>query len=114
MSVELRPRDMDTWALVQSLAMNPRIRATVELQKPFSMLLAFLENRWQTENRKLVSFQFDGLKYNLAIQKYKSKNLDFLIKIVFKLNIFKHKIASVNKYIELKHKLKLIKNLKES
>lgn len=60
-SVELRPRDMDTWALVQSLAMNPRIRATVELQKPLSMLLAYLENRWQTENRKLVSFQFDGL-----------------------------------------------------
>lgn len=52
-SVELRARDMDTWSLVQSLAMNPRIRATVELQKPLSMLLAFLENRWQTENRKL-------------------------------------------------------------
>lgn len=52
-SVELRPRDMDTWSLVQSLAMNPRIRATVELQKPLSMLLSFLENRWQTENRKL-------------------------------------------------------------
>ncbi|XP_050434295.1 uncharacterized protein LOC126841726 [Adelges cooleyi] len=52
-SIELRPRDMDTWSLVQSLAMNPRIRATVELQKPLSMLLAFLENRWQSENWKL-------------------------------------------------------------
>ncbi|XP_050544806.1 protein cramped [Daktulosphaira vitifoliae] len=52
-SIELKPRDMDTWALVQSLAMNPRIRATVELQKPLSMLLAFLENRWQSENWKL-------------------------------------------------------------
>lgn len=56
MSVELRARDMDTWSLVQSLSMNPRIRTTVELQKPLSMILAFLENRWQTENRKLVSF----------------------------------------------------------
>lgn len=56
LSVELKPRDMDTWSLVQSLSMNPRVRATVELQKPLSLLLAFLENRWQTENRKLVSF----------------------------------------------------------
>lgn len=58
---------MDTWSLVQSLAMNPRIRATVELQKPLSMLLAFLENRWQTENRKLVS-SFNTIV--LAITKY--------------------------------------------
>lgn len=54
---------MDTWSLVQSLAMNPRIRATVELQKPLSMLLAFLENRWQTENRKLVSFLAQSLVF---------------------------------------------------
>jgi hypothetical protein len=60
---------MDTWSLVQSLAMNPRIRATVELQKPLSMLLAFLENRWQTENRKLVSFLQNELRY------YINKNL---------------------------------------
>jgi len=59
--VELKPRDMDTWSLVQSLAMNPRIRATVELQKPLSMLIAFLENRWQTENRKLRE-QIHGIK----------------------------------------------------
>lgn len=55
-SIEMRSRDMDTWSIVQSLAMNPRVRTTVELQKPLSMLIAFLENRWQTENRKLVPF----------------------------------------------------------
>lgn len=68
-SVELKPRDMDTWSLVQSLAMNPRIRATVELQKPLSMLLAFLENRWQTENRKLVSFlELTNVLHNIILK----------------------------------------------
>lgn len=55
-TIELKPRDMATWNYIQSLSMNPRTRTTVELQKPLSILLAFLENKWQTENKKLVSF----------------------------------------------------------
>lgn len=66
---------MDTWSLVQSLAMNPRIRATVELQKPLSMLLAYLENRWQSENRKLVSF---SISVFWLLIKYFSVYLDLI------------------------------------
>lgn len=104
---------MDTWSLVQSLAMNPRIRTTVELQKPLSMLLAFLENRWQSENRKLVSFLTKLISFNyICIYNLSEKNFYFIQWYLFKQNVLKFNINSVNKYIELKH-LKSIKNLKE-
>lgn len=47
-TVELQPKDMLTFLKVQSMAQNPRLRATLPLQKRLSCLIDYLSNKWKT------------------------------------------------------------------
>ncbi|XP_022914543.1 protein cramped [Onthophagus taurus] len=47
-NVELKPKDMDTWMVVQKLSQNPRIKTTVPLQRRVSALLLYLNDKWKT------------------------------------------------------------------
>ncbi|KAI5097239.1 protein cramped-like isoform X1 [Silurus meridionalis] len=45
-AVELQPRTNYSWARVQSLAHNPRLRMVVELHRKVSNLIEFLKQKW--------------------------------------------------------------------
>uniref|UniRef100_A0A672PAA6 Cramped chromatin regulator homolog 1 n=1 Tax=Sinocyclocheilus grahami TaxID=75366 RepID=A0A672PAA6_SINGR len=46
LAVELQPRSNHSWARVQSLAHNPRLRMIVELHRKVSTLIEFLKQKW--------------------------------------------------------------------
>ncbi|XP_034567854.1 protein cramped-like isoform X2 [Notolabrus celidotus] len=45
-AVELQPRSNHSWARVQSLAHNPRLRMVVELHRKVSSLMEYLKQKW--------------------------------------------------------------------
>uniref|UniRef100_A0A3P9BSC0 Protein cramped-like n=1 Tax=Maylandia zebra TaxID=106582 RepID=A0A3P9BSC0_9CICH len=45
-AVELQPRSNHSWARVQSLAHNPRLRMVVELHRKVSSLIEYLKQKW--------------------------------------------------------------------
>uniref|UniRef100_A0A8C7UTS4 Protein cramped-like n=1 Tax=Oncorhynchus mykiss TaxID=8022 RepID=A0A8C7UTS4_ONCMY len=47
-AVELQPRSNHSWARVQSLAHNPRLRMVVELHRKVSSLIEFLKQKWDS------------------------------------------------------------------
>ncbi|XP_017886991.1 protein cramped [Ceratina calcarata] len=46
-TIELRPRNNIAWWQVQALAMNPRVRTLLPVQRRLSSLLIFLQQRWK-------------------------------------------------------------------
>jgi hypothetical protein len=54
-TIELRPGNNVTWWHVQALAMNPRVRILVPIQRRLSSILSFLQQRWRPWKAKNVS-----------------------------------------------------------
>ncbi|XP_043567982.1 protein cramped-like isoform X1 [Chiloscyllium plagiosum] len=51
--LELLPRSNYTWARVQSLAQNPRLRMMVELHRKVSSLIEFLKHKWALQEFRI-------------------------------------------------------------
>ncbi|XP_069762050.1 protein cramped-like isoform X2 [Narcine bancroftii] len=51
--LELMPRSNYTWARVQSLAQNPRLRMMVELHRKVSSLIDFLKHKWALQEFRI-------------------------------------------------------------
>ncbi|KAG7459798.1 hypothetical protein MATL_G00214500 [Megalops atlanticus] len=51
--VELQPRSNHSWARVQSLAHNPRLRMVVELHRKVSSLIEFLKQKWTVQDHRI-------------------------------------------------------------
>ncbi|XP_061079345.1 protein cramped-like [Conger conger] len=51
--VELQPRSNQSWARVQSLAHNPRLRMVVELHRKVSSLIEFLKQKWAIQDQRI-------------------------------------------------------------
>ncbi|KAG5832363.1 hypothetical protein ANANG_G00290390 [Anguilla anguilla] len=51
--VELQPRSNHSWARVQSLAHNPRLRMVVELHRKVSSLIEFLKQKWAIQDQRI-------------------------------------------------------------
>uniref|UniRef100_A0AAY4BLI2 Protein cramped-like n=1 Tax=Denticeps clupeoides TaxID=299321 RepID=A0AAY4BLI2_9TELE len=52
-AVELQPRNNHSWARVQSLAHNPRLRMMVELHRKVSSLIEFLKQKWAVQDERI-------------------------------------------------------------
>ncbi|KAI7803655.1 putative protein cramped-like [Triplophysa rosa] len=52
-AVELQPRSNHSWARVQSLAHNPRLRMVVELHRKVSSLIEFLKQKWAMQDERI-------------------------------------------------------------
>lgn len=55
-TVELVPKDMNTFLKVQEIAQNPRIKCIVPLQKRLSNLISHMSERWRSKEAEEVSF----------------------------------------------------------
>uniref|UniRef100_A0A8L0DUT6 Protein cramped-like n=1 Tax=Oncorhynchus mykiss TaxID=8022 RepID=A0A8L0DUT6_ONCMY len=53
-AVELQPRSNHSWARVQSLAHNPRLRMVVELHRKVSSLIEFLKQKWAVQDQRIA------------------------------------------------------------
>ncbi|XP_038553279.1 protein cramped-like isoform X1 [Micropterus salmoides] len=53
-AVELQPRSNHSWARVQSLAHNPRLRMVVELHRKVSSLIEFLKQKWAYHDQRIL------------------------------------------------------------
>ncbi|XP_054463214.1 protein cramped-like isoform X2 [Anoplopoma fimbria] len=53
-AVELQPRSNHSWARVQSLAHNPRLRMVVELHRKVSSLIEYLKQKWAYHDRRIL------------------------------------------------------------
>uniref|UniRef100_A0A3B5PQ34 Protein cramped-like n=1 Tax=Xiphophorus maculatus TaxID=8083 RepID=A0A3B5PQ34_XIPMA len=53
-AVELQPRSNHSWARVQSLAYNPRLRMVVELHRKVSCLIEYLKQKWALMEREAL------------------------------------------------------------
>ncbi|KAI1896254.1 hypothetical protein AGOR_G00092910 [Albula goreensis] len=51
--MELQPRSNHSWARVQSLAHNPRLRMMVELHRKVSSLIEFLKQKWAIQDHRI-------------------------------------------------------------
>jgi hypothetical protein len=61
--IELRPRNGEAFAKVQSLAQNPRIKVNISIQRRLSSLIRMLERKWRPLNLKRVSWQYYGFTF---------------------------------------------------
>ena len=52
--IELRPRNGEAFAKVQSLAQNPRIKVNISIQRRLSSLIRMLERKWRPLNARKV------------------------------------------------------------
>uniref|UniRef100_A0A8C4IEL3 Protein cramped-like n=1 Tax=Dicentrarchus labrax TaxID=13489 RepID=A0A8C4IEL3_DICLA len=52
-AVELQPRSNHSWARVQSLAHNPRLRMVVELHRKVSSLIEYLKQKWTYHDQRI-------------------------------------------------------------
>ncbi|XP_005163896.1 protein cramped-like isoform X2 [Danio rerio] len=52
-AVELQPRSNHSWARVQSLAHNPRLRMVIELHRKVSTLIEFLKQKWAVQDQRI-------------------------------------------------------------
>ena len=52
--VELLPHNHSSWAAVQKLSKNPRLRTSVPPKKPLSLMLHFLMKKWQVMSKKTL------------------------------------------------------------
>uniref|UniRef100_A0A8C6KF77 Protein cramped-like n=1 Tax=Nothobranchius furzeri TaxID=105023 RepID=A0A8C6KF77_NOTFU len=53
-AVELQPRSNHSWARVQSLAHNPRLRMVVELHRKVSNLIEYLRQKWAYQDQRIL------------------------------------------------------------
>nr|XP_057904324.1 protein cramped-like isoform X1 [Doryrhamphus excisus] len=53
-AVELQPRSNYSWARVQSLAHNPRLRMVVELHRKVSSLIEYLKQKWAYNDQRIM------------------------------------------------------------
>ncbi|KAM4716851.1 protein cramped-like isoform 2-T2 [Anableps anableps] len=53
-AVELQPRSNHSWARVQSLAYNPRLRMVVELHRKVSCLIDYLKQKWAYQDQRIL------------------------------------------------------------
>uniref|UniRef100_A0A1A8BF09 Protein cramped-like n=1 Tax=Nothobranchius kadleci TaxID=1051664 RepID=A0A1A8BF09_NOTKA len=53
-AVELQPRSNHSWARVQSLAHNPRLRMVVELHRKVSSLIEYLRQKWAYQDQRIL------------------------------------------------------------
>ncbi|KAG7243692.1 hypothetical protein INR49_011249 [Caranx melampygus] len=53
-AVELQPRSNHSWARVQSLAHNPRLRMVVELHRKVSSLIEYLKQKWAYQDHQIL------------------------------------------------------------
>lgn len=53
-AVELQPRSNHSWARVQSLAHNPRLRMVVELHRKVSSLIEYLKQKWTYHDQRIL------------------------------------------------------------
>ncbi|KAL0993713.1 hypothetical protein UPYG_G00112280 [Umbra pygmaea] len=53
-AVELQPRSNHSWARVQSLAHNPRLRMVVEMHRKVSSLIEFLKQKWAVQDQRIL------------------------------------------------------------
>ncbi|XP_039980225.1 protein cramped-like isoform X2 [Xiphias gladius] len=53
-AVELQPRSNHSWAHVQSLAHNPRLRMVVELHRKVSSLIEYLKQKWAYHDQRIL------------------------------------------------------------
>ncbi|AWP18739.1 putative protein cramped-like [Scophthalmus maximus] len=53
-AVELQPRSNHSWARVQSLAHNPRLRMVVELHRKVSSLIEYLKQKWTYQDQCIL------------------------------------------------------------
>uniref|UniRef100_A0A3B4UXT1 Protein cramped-like n=1 Tax=Seriola dumerili TaxID=41447 RepID=A0A3B4UXT1_SERDU len=53
-AVELQPRSNHSWARVQSLAHNPRLRMVVELHRKVSSLIEYLKQKWAYQDQRIA------------------------------------------------------------
>ncbi|XP_037834587.1 protein cramped-like isoform X2 [Kryptolebias marmoratus] len=53
-AVELHPRSNHSWARVQSLAHNPRLRMVVELHRKVSNLIEYLKQKWAYQDQRIL------------------------------------------------------------
>nr|XP_020453479.1 protein cramped-like [Monopterus albus] len=53
-AVELQPRSNHSWARVQSLAHNPRLRMVVELHRKVSSLIDYLKQKWAHHDQRIL------------------------------------------------------------
>lgn len=53
-AVELQPRSNHSWARVQSLAHNPRLRMVVELHRKVSCLIEYLKQKWAHQDQRIL------------------------------------------------------------
>ncbi|KAK7939722.1 hypothetical protein WMY93_003048 [Mugilogobius chulae] len=54
MAVELQPRSSYSWARVQNLAHNPRLRMVVELHRKVSSLIEYLKQKWAYQDQWIL------------------------------------------------------------
>ncbi|XP_008303459.1 protein cramped-like [Stegastes partitus] len=53
-AMELQPRSNHSWARVQSLAHNPRLRMVVELHRKVSSLIEYLKQKWAYHDQRIL------------------------------------------------------------
>ncbi|KAK5856481.1 hypothetical protein PBY51_008072 [Eleginops maclovinus] len=53
-AVELQPRSNHSWARVQTLAHNPRLRMVVELHRKVSSLIEYLKQKWTYHDQRIL------------------------------------------------------------
>ncbi|XP_068606342.1 protein cramped-like [Brachionichthys hirsutus] len=53
-AVELQPRSNHSWARVQCLAHNPRLRMVVELHRKVSSLIEYLRQKWTYHDQRIL------------------------------------------------------------
>ncbi|XP_029945088.1 protein cramped-like isoform X2 [Salarias fasciatus] len=53
-AVELQPRSNHSWARVQSLAHNPRLRMVMELHRKVSSLIEYLKQKWTYHDQRIL------------------------------------------------------------
>ena len=51
--VILRPSNMEAWGVIQTIAQNPRVKATLPLQKRIACLLQTMQHKWRSQNSRL-------------------------------------------------------------
>uniref|UniRef100_A0A8C7ZL17 Cramped chromatin regulator homolog 1 n=1 Tax=Oryzias sinensis TaxID=183150 RepID=A0A8C7ZL17_9TELE len=54
-AVELQPRSNYSWARVQTLAHNPRLRMVVELHRKVSSLIEYLKQKWAYQDQRILN-----------------------------------------------------------
>ncbi|KAM6962513.1 protein cramped-like [Aplochiton taeniatus] len=70
-ALELQPRSNHSWARVQCLAHNPRLRMVVELHRKVSSLIEFLKQKWAVQDQRILqSLQerevYEGIQLDIA------------------------------------------------